>query len=45
MDLDRKAYFKLYSSNFNDINFEEYRRISEAIGILAERYNYEIPEI
>ena len=31
MDLDGRAYSKIFGVNYNDVKFEEYRRIVDAI--------------
>ena len=45
MDLDSKAYSKLVRVSYSDLNFEEYRRIVDALGSLAGRYDHETPEM
>src|ERR1051325_11853302 len=45
MDLDSRARYKLVSVGYSDVNFEEYRRILEALCPLGERYNHETPEM
>ena len=45
MDLDSRAYSKLSSIRLGNTNFEEYRRILEALWLLGDRYDYEIPEM
>ena len=45
MDLDSRAYSKLSSGRIGNTNFEEYRRILEALWLLGNRYDHEIPEI
>ena len=45
MDLDSRAYSKLFSLRLSDVNFEEYQRIFEALGSLAERRDHESPEM
>jgi len=45
MDLDSRAQYKLVSVGYSDVNFEEYRRIVDALGPLTGRYNHEIPEM
>ena len=45
MDLDSRAQYKLVSVGYSDVNFEEYRRILEALCPLAKWYDYEIPEM
>jgi hypothetical protein len=45
MDLDSRAQYKLVSVGYSDVNFEEYRRILEALCPLGERYDYETPEM
>ncbi|GET02042.1 hypothetical protein GLOIN_2v1873913 [Rhizophagus clarus] len=45
MDLNSRAYFKFHSLRLSEENFDgEYRRISNAIGLLAKRHNHKIPE-
>ena len=43
IDLDSRAYFKLTSVSLSDVNFVEYRRISDEIGLLSKRRDYETP--
>src|SRR6266542_4171979 len=45
MDLDSKTYYKLVRVSYSDVNFEEYRRIVDALGPLAGRYDHETPEM
>jgi hypothetical protein len=47
MDLDSKAYSKilLLGNRLSDVNFEEYRRILEALGSLTERQDHKTPEM
>ncbi|GES74877.1 hypothetical protein GLOIN_2v1834454 [Rhizophagus clarus] len=45
MDLDGRAYSKLIGVRYSDVNFEEYRRIVDAIGTLAEKHDHETPEM
>ena len=45
MDLDSRAQYKLVSVGYSDENFEEYRRILEALCPLGERYDHETPEM
>src|SRR3989442_15638281 len=45
MDLDSRAHYKLVSVGYNDVNFEEYRRILEVLCPLGERYDHETPEM
>ena len=45
MDLDSRAYSKLVGVSYSDVNFEEYRRILEALDSLAERRDHETPEM
>src|SRR5207248_3349657 len=45
MDLDSRAQYKLVSVGYSDVNFEEYRRILEALCPLGERYYHETPEM
>src|SRR3990170_3160056 len=45
MDLDSRAQYKLVSVGYSDVNFEEYRRILEALCSLGERYDHETPEM
>ncbi len=45
MDLDSRAYSKLLSLRLSDINFEEYRKILEALCLLGMWYDHEIPEM
>ena len=45
MDLDSRAQYKLVSVGYSDVNFNEYRRILEALCPLGERYDHEMPEI
>src|SRR5438045_8495355 len=45
MDLDSRAQYKLVSVGYSDVNFEEYRRILEALCPLAERRDHETPEM
>ena len=45
MDLDSRTYSKLVGVNYSDVNFEVYRRIVDALGLLTGRYDYEIPEM
>src|SRR5688572_27696451 len=45
MDLDSSTYRKLRSVSFGNPNFEEYRRILEALCPLGKRYDYETPEM
>ena len=45
MDLDSRAQYKLVSVGYSDVNFEEYRRILEALCPLGKRYDHETPEM
>src|SRR6266480_223822 len=45
MDLDSRAQYKLVSVGYSDVNFEEYRRILEALCPLGERYDHETSEM
>src|SRR6266496_918318 len=45
MDLDSRAYYKLIRLSYRDENSDEYIRIVDALGPLAERYDHEIPEM
>src|SRR5256884_651370 len=45
MDLDSRTQYKLVSVGYSDENFEEYRRILEALCPLGERYDHETPEM
>ena len=47
MDLDSRGQSKLLSlgNRLSDENFEEYQRILEALGSLAERRDHETPEM
>ncbi len=45
MDLDSRAQYKLVSVGYSDVNFEEYRRILEALCPLGEQYDHETPEM
>src|SRR6266540_4268718 len=45
MDLDSRAQYKLVSVGYSDVNFEEYRRILEALCLLGKRYDHETPEM
>ena len=47
MDLDSRGHSKLLSlgNSLSNVNFEEYRRIFEALGSLAERRDHETPEM
>ena len=45
MDLDSRAYSNIFGISYNDINYEEYKRIVEAICPLTKRCDYKIPEI
>src|ERR1044071_6316332 len=45
MDLDSSAQYKLVSVGYSDVNFEEYRRILEALCPLGEQYDHETPEM
>src|SRR6266542_574097 len=45
MDLDSRAQYKLVSVGYNDVNFEEYRRILEVLFPLGERYDHETSEM
>src|SRR5436305_14737218 len=45
MDLDSRAYSKLVGVSYSDVNFEVYRRIVDALGLLTGRYNHETPEM
>src|SRR6266496_4475292 len=45
MDLDSRAQYKLVSVGYSNVNFEEYRRILEALCPLGERYDHETPEM
>src|SRR6266480_3086044 len=45
MDLDSRAQYKLVSVGYSDVNFEEYRRIVDALGSLTGRYDHETPEM
>ena len=45
MDLDNRAQYKLVSVGYSDENFEEYRRILEALCPLGEQYDHETPEM
>jgi len=45
MDLDSRAYFKLLSLRLSDVNFEEYRKILEALCFLDMRYDHKTSEI
>jgi hypothetical protein len=43
-NLDSRAQYKLSSVGLSNANFGEYRRILEALCLLSERYDHEIPE-
>ncbi len=45
MNLDSRVYFKFTSVSFSDINFVEYQRISDAIGLLSKRRDHKTSEI
>ena len=45
MDLDSSTYYKLRTVSFDNSNFEEYRKIIEALCLLGDRYDHEIPEM
>src|SRR5207248_235473 len=45
MDLDSRTYSKLVGVSYNDVNFEVYRRIVDALGPLTGRYDHETPEM
>ena len=45
MDLDSRGHYKLISVSLSNVNFEEYRRILETLGPLAERQDHETPEM
>ena len=45
MDLDSRAQYKLVSVGYSDVNFEEYRRILEALCFLGKRYDHKTPEM
>src|SRR6266496_4937927 len=45
MDLDSRTYYKLVRVSYSDLNFEEYRRIVDALGLLAGRYDHKTPEM
>src|SRR6266498_4369842 len=45
MDLDSRTQYKLVSVGYSDENFEEYRRILEALCPLAGRYDHETSEM
>ena len=45
MDLDSSTYYKLRTVSFGNRNFEEYRRILEALCLLGNRYDHETPEM
>ena len=47
MDLDSRGHSKLLSlgNSLSNVNFEEYQRILEALGSLAERRDHETPEM
>ena len=45
MDLDSRAQYKLVSVGYSDVNFEEYRRIVDAIWPLTKRRDHETPEM
>src|SRR5205823_13099290 len=47
MDLDSRAYSKilLLGNSLSDVNFEEYRKILEALCLLGMRYDHETPEM
>ncbi|RIA88678.1 hypothetical protein C1645_825965 [Glomus cerebriforme] len=45
MNLDSRTYFKLTSASLSDVNFVEYKRIVNAIGLLAKKYDYKTPEM
>ena len=43
MDLDGRAYSKIFGVSYNDVNYEEYRRIVDAIWPLTKRRDHETP--
>ena len=45
MDLDGRVYFKIFRISYSDVNYEEYRRIIDAICLLIKRYDYKISEM
>ena len=45
MDINGRAYSKIFGISYSDVKFEEYRRISDVIGLLAKRHNHETPEM
>ena len=47
MDLDSRVYSKilLLGNKLSDVNFEEYRKILEALCLLDMRYDHETPEM
>ncbi|GBB87105.1 hypothetical protein RclHR1_18300007 [Rhizophagus clarus] len=45
MDFDSRAVNKLISVGYDDINFNKYRDIVDAIWPLTERYDHETPEM
>src|SRR5437868_2675256 len=45
MDLDSRTYSKLNLVSYGDVNFEEYRRIVDAIWPLTKRRDHETPEM
>ncbi len=42
MDLDGRAYSKIFEISYNDVKFEEYRRIIDIIWFLTKSYNHKI---
>ena len=45
MNLDSRAYSKIFGVRYSDVNFEVYRRIVDALGLLTGRYDHETPEM
>ncbi|PKK56530.1 hypothetical protein RhiirC2_799818, partial [Rhizophagus irregularis] len=45
MDLDGRAYSKIFGVSYGDINFEKYRRIVDAIWPLSHMRDHETPEM
>src|SRR6266498_5523331 len=44
MDLNGRAYSKIFGVSYSDVKFEEYRRIVDAIWPLTKRRDHETPE-
>ena len=45
MDLDSRAYSKIFGIRYSDVNFEVYKRIVDVLGLLTGRYDHETPEM